>query len=393
MPTRISRRRFLPWLLVLALIPLGVSGLRAADAGKLKCGFIYTGPVGDYGWVYAHEEARKEMQKKLPWVESIVLDSATEDQLDSYIDRLAAEGVKVIFTVSTGYMDGTIAAAERYPDIIFANCDGFKRAPNVITYMAEYYQLYYLSGLVAGGLTKSHKIGMPSTFPGPEAKRMYNAFAIGAREVDPKATVAVRWINEWFNPPAVKEAAEALVSEGADVFAGGDDSPTVVQVADKHGMPGFSMTTPMYQFAPNHVVSGALLHFAPIYEDFLTKVHNGTYTPHNLQNVDYWWLLNSPGALEFAAKPGMPINPVYADRLKGVVIDHPEFGKISVYDLVMKRIAQMSQPQPVFDPFQGPLKDRKGVVRVAAGTRPDQNAMWTMEWAAPGIDATWPKEP
>ncbi len=111
--------------------------------------------------------------------------------------------------------------------------------------MAEYYQLYFLSGLIAGALTKTNKIGLPSSFPEPEAKRMINAFAIGAREVNPKATVMVRWINEWFNPPAIKEAAEALVSEGADVFEGGDDSPTVVQVAAKHGLPGFSQTTPI----------------------------------------------------------------------------------------------------------------------------------------------------
>ncbi len=387
-------RHFLLLIALVTSLAGGANGLRAADTAKLKCGFIYTGPAGDYGWVYAHEEARKAVEKELPWMESVVLDSATEDQLDSYIDRLVAEGVKVIFTVSTGYMDGTLAAAERYPDVIFANCDGFKRAPNVATYMDEYYQLFYLSGLMSGGLTKSDKIGVLGSFPEPEAKRMFNAFALGAREVNPKATTLVRWINEWFNPPAVKEAAEALVSEGADVFQGGDDSPTLVQVAAKHGFPGFSETTPMYQFAPNNVVSGQLLHFAPIYKDFLTKVHDGTYTPKNLKNVDYWWLLNDKGGgLEEAAKPGMPINPVYVDRLKAKVIDHPEFGKISVYDLVMRRLAQMSQTPAAFDPFQGPVKDRKGVVRVPAGPRPAPNALGTMEWAAPGIDATWPKEP
>ena len=379
-------------LIVLVLLAAGSDGLRAAEAGKLKCGFIYPGPVGDDGFVYAHEQARKTLEKEFPWMESVVLDSVTEDQLDSYIDRMVSEGVKVIFTVSTSYMEGTMTAAQRHPDIIFANSDGFKRAPNVANYVGEFYQCFYLDGLMAGALTKTNKTGFIAAFPESEAKRFVDAFALGAREVNPKATVQARWINEWYNPPAVEEATEALISEGTDVLGFSDDSPTVVQVAARHGLPSFSMQTSMYQFAPTQVVSGELARNDVFYRDFLKKVHDGTYTAHNLQNVDFWARLDS-GGVEVGAKPGMTINPVFVDRLKAVVIDHPEFGKISVYDLVLKRLAQMSQPQPTYDPFWGPVKDPKGVVRVAAGVHPDKNTLLTLEWRVPGVEGSWPKEP
>ncbi|MDR7415709.1 MAG: BMP family ABC transporter substrate-binding protein [Armatimonadota bacterium] len=383
--------RRLLWLLV-ALLVAGVAAGGAAQPRKLRAGWIYVGPIGDYGWTHAHDVGRRIAEKTLPWLETTYVEKVPEGQVEAFIDQLVKGGAKVIFTTSFGYMDGTLAAARRHPDIIFAHCSGFKRAPNVATYMADFYQVYYLNGLMAGALTRTGKIGYVGAFPIPEVKRHISAFALGVRAVNPRATVHVRWIYEWFNPAAAKEATEALIAEGADIFAFTEDSPTVVQVAAQKGLPSFGHYSPMYRFAPRHIVSGQLVHWEKIYIDFLRKVYNGTYTPRNLQNVDYWWLL-AEGAVELGAQPGMPINPVFRPRLEAVKVRVPGIGTVSVYDLVFRRLREMSQSPPAFDPFTGPIHDRNGKLRVPAGRRMTVQELITMEWAAPGIVGPWPKEP
>jgi simple sugar transport system substrate-binding protein len=86
------------------------------------------------------------------------------------------------------------------------------------------------------------------------------AFTVGVREAKPKAEVHIRWIYEWFSPTAAKEATEALIADGCDVFAFTEDSPTVVQVAAESGFPSFGHYSPMYEFGPDHVVSGQIAH-------------------------------------------------------------------------------------------------------------------------------------
>ncbi len=374
------------------LAVLLVLGMLALAEGRLKAGWIYVGPIGDYGWTHAHDVGRREAAKAFPWLQTLYVESVPEGQVGSYIDQMVRQGVKVIFATSFGYMDGVLEAAKRYPNVIFAHASGFKRAPNVATYMADFYQVYYLNGLMAGALTKTGKVGYVGAFPIPEVKRHINAFALGVRAVNPKAKVLVRWIYEWYSPAAAKEATEALIAEGADVFAFTEDSPTVVQVAAGHKLPSFAHYSPMLKFAPDYVVSGQLVDWGVIYKDFLAKVYAGLYTPKNLEDVDYWWLLPQK-AVALGADRGVPVNPKFIPALKAKKIHHPVFGEISVYDLVMKLKAMMSDVELAFDPFQGPIKDRKGNLRVPAGVRPTQAELESLEWAVQGVEGPWPNEP
>ena len=376
--------------LVLAAVVL--MGAIAFSADKIKAGFVYVGPIGDLGWTYAHDYARRIVDEEFDWLETVYVESVPEGQEGAIIDRLVAQGCNVIFTTSFGFMDGTLEAAMRYPDVIFAHCSGFKRYKNMATYMADFYQVYYLNGLIAGALTKTGKVGYVAAHPIPELKRHINAFTIGVREVNPDAEVYVRWIYEWYNPAAAKEATEALIAEGCDVFAFTEDSPTVVQVAAEHKLPSFAHYSPMLKFAPDYVVSGQLVHWEAIYRDFLLKVKEGIYTPENLAYIDYWWTLPQ-GAVELGADFGVPINPVWEDELRAKVIDHPVFGKVSIYDLVMIRHSQFGEPGITFDPFQGPVYDRKGVLRIPEGTWPSYETLITMQWAVDGVVGPWPGEP
>jgi basic membrane protein A len=382
--------RWFTLVVVAALV--GILVVPSGAQQKLKAGFIYVGPIGDYGWTHAHDVGRKKAMAKYPWLETIYTESVPEGQVEPYIDKMIQQGARVIFTTSFGFMDGTLAAAKRYPNVIFAHASGFKRNPNMATYMADFYQVYYLNGLMAGALTKTNKVAYVGAFPIPEVKRHLGAFALGVRAVNPRATIHVRWIMEWFSPTAAKEATEALIAEGADVFAFTEDSPTVVQVAAKKNLPSFAHYSPMLKFAPQHVVSGQLVHWDTIYIDFLGKVYSGKYTAENLSKVDYWWLL-AEKAVELGGDMGVPINPAWRARLQAVSVNTPGLGRMNVYDLVMRRMAQMSQSPVAFDPFTGPIRDRKGIVRVPAGRTMTVGELTSMEWAAPGIVGPWPREP
>lgn len=371
------------WLAALFLL-----GTAFAQDDKLKVGFIYVGPVGDAGWSYAHDLGRKATEAALPGIETTIVESVAEADVESFIDQLVADGNKVIFTTSFGYGDGTLAAAERYPDVIFGHATGIERAPNVMTYIAEMYQTYYIDGLIAGALTESNKVGYVAAFPIPEVKRHIDAFALGAKEVNPDAVVEVRWLNAWFDPAGAKEATEALISDGADVFAFTEDTPTVVQTAGEKGLPSYSHYASMYDFSPDTVVSGQLVKWDAIYTDFLSKVLDGTYDSTNLQDVDYVWRMGE-GAVEAGAKPGMTINPVYEDALKAKMVNDPELGEISVYDLVMKRIEQMSMKEPAFEPFTGPISDCAGNEILAAGQQATIPELFSLQWAAENVRGPW----
>jgi len=358
----------------------------------LKVGFIYVGPVGDFGWSNAHDLGRKYVESKYPWIKTVFIESVPEGDVERYIDRLInEEKCDVVFTTSFGFMDGTIAAAKKYPDKLFMHCSGYKREKNVGTYFAELYQSYYLNGLMAGALTKSNKVGYVGAHPIPEVIRHINAFALGVKEANPNAKVYVRWLFSWYDPAKAKEAAESLISEGVDAFAFTEDSTAIVDVGQEYSKKGkqiyvFSHYSPMQKFGPDTVVSGQLVDWGTMYEEILRRIYTNTW-----DNRDYWWLMKE-GACLLGGDYGQPINPKFVDILKEKMLVDPVLGKISIYDLVMKRISQMSEATVLFDPFTGPIKDNKGILKIPAGVRASYDLLWNIDWFVNNIVGNIPKQ-
>lgn len=373
-----------------AVLFTGAASAQVAPEDVKAC-WIYVGPVGDYGFSYAHDIGRQATAADLPGIETAYVEAVAEPDVEATVDQLVADGCNVIFGTSFGFGDGLMAAAERYPDVIFGHATGVERAPNVLTYMADFYQVYYANGLVAGALSESGTIGYVAAFPIPEVKRHINAFALGVREVNPEARVVVRWLFNWFDPAGAKEATEALIAEGADVFAFTEDTPTVPQTAAARGYPSFSHYASMLPYAPDTIASGQIVHWNVLTTDILAKVIDGTYTSSNLQDVDYFWLLGE-GAVEVGAEPGMVVNPAYEEALRSAIVDHPELGSVSVFDLLMTRIEQMSSVPAAFDPFTGPLADRNGNVVVEDGQVASVEHLLGMQWAAENVEGPWEGE-
>ena len=367
---------------------------------KIKAAWIYVGPIGDYGWSHAHNVGRLRVAAEFPWLDAEhYAESVPEADVERYIDRfIVDEKCDVVFTTSFGFMDGTLAAAQKYLDSILFHCSGYKRAPNMGTYFAEFHQLYYLCGLMAGALTQTGKAGYVAAYLTPEVNRHINAFALGVTEVNPQATVDVRVISAWYDPTKARLAAEDLVAAGCDALAFTEDSPTVIEVGQSYcekyasgtyprPVYTFSHYSPMQRFGVDSCVSGQLVDWGILYEDILMKIHEGVYNKTNLENVDPWWMLHEKAA-QLGGEFGVPINPKFTPALKAKTVKDKMTGEtISAYDLVMRRLAQMSEETVLFDPFTGPIYDADGKLRIAEGVRGSHDVLWTMDWFVAGVRA------
>lgn len=378
-------------LFLLALCIIFVSGVASGEEKKLKAGFIYVGPVGDYGFSHAHDQGRKFAESKLPWLETVIIESVADADCARIIDRLIQEQkCDVVFTTSFGYMDDTIKAGQRYPDKKFMHCSGFKNLPNVGTYFGDLYQMYYLNGLMAGVLTKSNKIGYVAAFPIPELVRHINAFALGIKAVNPKAEVDVRWTYAWYGPDKAKEAAESLIAEGCDALAFTEDTPSVIEVGQDHTEKGkqiytFSHYSPMQPYGKDSVVSGQLMNWGGMYVKTLEDIHNGTWT-----SADMWWLAAEKAAILGGSFDEI-INSKFVNDLKAVKVKAPDFGELTAYDLVLKRYDQMLKGVEEFDPYQGPIKDNTGKERIKAGERASKQDLLSMMYYVDNVKGTIPQ--
>jgi simple sugar transport system substrate-binding protein len=352
---------------------------------------VYVGPVGDYGWSHAHDVGRKFAESKLPWLETIFIESVAESDSARIIDRFVqGEKVDVVFTTSFGYMDDTVKAGAKYPDKLFMHCSGFKQTPNVGTYFADLYQTYYLNGLMAGALTKTNKIGYVAAFPIPELIRHINAFALGIKAVNPKAKVHIKWIYAWYGPDKAREAAEALIAEGCDNLAFTEDTPAVIEVGQEHTEKGrqiytYSHYSPMLPYGKDSVVSGQLVDWGVMYVKILQDIYNGTW-----KKDDLWWLIAEKAAILGGSFDNI-INPKFVGELKMKMVDTPDFGKISVYDLIVKRYEQMKKGPDVFDPYDGPIKDNTGKLMIKEGTRASKGDLLSIMYYVDGVAGSLPK--
>ena len=184
------------------MLTAGASLFGASAADKLKVGFIYLGPVGDFGWTYQHEVGRKELVShfgdkiQTSYVENVP-ESADAERV---IAELANKGHNLIFTTSFGYMNPTLKVAQRFPKVFFEHATGYKRAANVSTYNIRFYEGRYIQGVIAGKMSKGGMIGYIGSVPIPEVVMGINATLLGMQSVNPQARLKFVFINSWYDP-------------------------------------------------------------------------------------------------------------------------------------------------------------------------------------------------
>lgn len=348
------------WIVFLAIfIVAGCESKKSTSDGKLQVGFVYVSPVADAGWTWAHDQGRIEMEK-LPYIAPSKVREDIKEGADSErsIIQLAESGCNLIFTTSFGYMDPTIKIAAKYPDRVFMHCSGFKTSANTGTYFGRMYEARYLSGLVAGKMTKTNIVGYVAAFPIPEVIRGINAFTLGVRSANPNAQVRVVWTSTWYNVVKEREAAESLLNSNADVIAQHQDSPAAPQAAEKRGKYCVGYNTDMSNFAPNAHLTAPVWNWGKIYCHVASQVRSKTWKSEKI-----WWGIKD-GAVDIA-----PLN------LKIVPEDVAKLVKEARQNIVDGKIHV----------FKGPIRLQDGKVQIEDGKIPSDEDLLNMNYFVEGV--------
>jgi len=278
--------------------PMAAASAAPAKAEPLKVAFAYVGPPGDGGWTFAHDNARKALEKELgdKIVTSFVEKVPEGADAERVFRDMVGQGNKLIFGTTFGYMEPMQKVAADAKDVKFEHATGYKQGENMRTYDSRTYEGAYMAGIIAGGMTKTNTIGVVGSIPIPEVIRNINSFTLGAQSVNPKIKTKVVWVNEWFNPPKETEAAQSLINGGADVLMQNTDSPAVLQTAEKAGKYAFGWDSDMTAYGPKAHLGSAVINWAPYYIKATKEALDGSWKGGGAS----WWGVKE-GAIDFVS--------------------------------------------------------------------------------------------
>jgi basic membrane protein A and related proteins len=275
-----------------------VAASAPAKPAPLKVAFAYVGPVGDGGWTFAHDNARKAVEKEFGdrVVTSFVEKVPEAADAERVFRDMASQGNTLIFGTTFGYMEPMLKVAADLKDVKFEHATGYKQAPNMRTYDSRTYEGAYMAGVIAGAMTKTNTLGVVGSIPIPEVIRNINSFTLGAQSVNPKIKTKVVWINAWFDPPKETEAAQSLMNAGADVLMQNTDSSAVLQTAEKAGKYAFGWDSDMTAYAPKAHLGSAIINWAPYYISATRDALDGKWTGGTGS-----WLGHKDGAIDMVS--------------------------------------------------------------------------------------------
>ncbi|RVD70213.1 MAG: BMP family ABC transporter substrate-binding protein [Mesorhizobium sp.] len=335
----------------------------AEAADKLKACWVYTGPIGDFGYSYQHDQGRLEVEKALgDKVETAYLENVSEGpDADRAFERLAREGCKLIFGTSFGFMDAEVKVAKKFPKVMFEHATGYKTGDNLGIYNARFYEGRYVLGQIAAKESKAGVAGYIVSFPIPEVVMGINSFMLGAQSVNPNFKAKIVWVNSWFDPGKEADAAKALFDQGADIIVQHTDSTAALQVAEERKLHGFGQSSDMIKFAPNAQLTSLTDEWGPYYISRVQAAIDGTWKPDNV------WLGIKDGAVKLAPFTNMP------DDVKAMA------------EATTKKIAEG------WNPFTGPIAKQDGSPWLKDGEVADDGTLLGMNFYVKGVDDKLPQ--
>ncbi len=284
---------------------------KSATTSELQVALLDFGPVGDHGWTFEGHAGAAKMAKKLPYVSLSERESASGPNATQILREYAENGCELIFCHSISFGEAIREVAPEYPNVTFMWCGGQEKlAPNVGTYYERFYQAAYLTGMLAGRMTKTNKIAAVEPIADPHVIMAINAFARGMASVNPQARLYVLWVGSWYDPEKEKQLALSLIKDGCDVITHGSDSDATGEAAEETGTYFISCGSNTARFFPHVFLTGALWNWEPIMTDIAEDVHNGTWVAH--PGLD-WWYGIAEGAVELA--PFSDLVPADTKRL------------------------------------------------------------------------------
>jgi basic membrane protein A and related proteins len=336
----------------------------AAKAEPLKIAFAYVGPVGDGGWTFAHDNGRKAVEKefgdkvKTSFVENVP-ESADAERV---LRDMAAQGNKLIFGTTFGYMEPMLKVAVDNKGVNFQHATGYKTADNMSTYDSRTYEGAYMAGVIAGKMSKTGTLGVVASVPIPEVIRNINSFTLGAQSSNPKIKTKVVWVNEWFNPPKETEAATSLINGGADVLFQNTDSPAVLKTAQDKGKRAFGWDSDMTAYGPKAHLASSIINWGPYY----IKTTKDALEGKNASTRSWWGV--KEGAIDIVS----------------IADDVPADTKAKVADV------KKGLQDGTFMIWKGPIVDNTGKEQIAKDVVADDKFLGGLNFYVKGVEGKIP---
>ncbi len=344
--------------------PAAAAPAPAPKPEPLKIAFAYVGPVGDGGWTFAHDNGRKAIEKEFgdKVVTSFVEKVPESADAERVIRDMAAQGNKLIFGTTFGYMEPMLKVATDTKGVKFEHATGYKTAENLRTYDSRTYEGAYMAGVIAGKMTKTNTLGVVGSVPIPEVVRNINSFTLGAQSVNPKIKTKVVWVGDWFNPPKETEAATALINGGADVLMQNTDSSAVLQTAEKMNKRAFGWDSDMTAYGPKAHLGSAVINWAPYYIKATRDALEGKWATGQA-----WWGVKE-GAIDMVS----------------IAADVPDETKKKIDEI------KAGLKDGSFSIWKGPIVDNTGKEQVAKDTVADDKFMGGINFFVKGVEGKVP---
>ncbi|MEM8572541.1 MAG: BMP family ABC transporter substrate-binding protein [Pseudomonadota bacterium] len=347
-------------------LALGLGTGAMAQDDPLKVGFIYVGPVGDFGWSYQHDQGRLAIEATYgDAVETTFVESVPEGaDAERVLRQLAQAGNDLIFATSFGYMSQVINVAQQFPDVHFEHATGYQRAENVATYSSRFYEGRHVIGLIAGEMTESNVIGYIGSYPIPEVIRGINAAYLAAKSVNPDVEFRIVWTNTWFDPALEADAASTLIEQGADILMQHTDSTAPMTIAEEEeGVFAFGQASDMINFGPDAQLTAIIDEWTPYYIQRVQDVLDD-----NWETTDTWGGIDT-GMVAFA---GMSETIPEETREKAIA-------------------AAAAIEAGTLHPFTGPVNRQDGTPWLAEGEVADDGTLLGMNFYVEGIEGVIPQ--
>lgn len=360
--SRLSRRRFMSLagaagssLMLPGMIGQARAAMPAVKEEDLVIGFGHVGPISDEGWTWSHHQGLLAVKEAFPKAKILEVENIPYSADATRIFRqFVSDGAQMVF-ITSNYGDFLYSVTDRTPNVAWFECDGRSIKDNLgWHYVAHWYPTYVI-GVAAGMLSKSGKIGYVGSFPVPSVYSGTNAFLMGARTVNPDATLQAIMINSWFDPQGANQAGTALIDNGCDFLFGIMDEAAYLQVAEKRNVWAAMWNTDMRRYGPNSYVSSLILDWKSFYVGQVKKLVSGDWT---------------------ATENLLPM---------GGGIDRDAWGEKVPKEVAEAADAVRQKILDGFNPFVGEMKDSTGAVRLKAGEAMDDAALYNWDWSIEGV--------
>lgn len=327
---------------------------------KTKVGFILNGDIDDHSWGESHYNGMEKTAKSLNLVVQYAKNTPESEASEKVIEQLIQDGCKIIICNSFGFGDAQIKMAEKYPEVYFFHATGVNSRRNMSTFFGRVYQMRYLSGIVAGLQTQTNEIGYIAAFPISEVNRGINAFALGVRSVNPKATVHVKFTNTWVEDELTRDVTEEFFMEcpNIDVMTLHSDSQAPLQLADEKAIWTIGYNIDNEKLYPNTFLTAPVWAWEKFYEPHILECLQGKF-----HEQKYWEGLET-GIVDLAP-----------------LTKNVKEGTQEIVDAEKQKLLTGE-----FDVFYGPIKDNEGKERIAAGENMSDDVLLNeFDWYVEGV--------